>query len=221
MLCIGPLAFLAGCGELKTAALTDAGAGSSVPGAANDSEAGEAPDASVTGGDPDPNDKKDGGPPPPGFGAGPYGALPSGYCCTDDADCRNRRCEDLGGGKMCLDACRANRVCQRPPELSWTCDTGGVPRGDGVCKPSGAFTCIPAAKYELGSRVAGDCCTVTGDGWAGLECSGGRCVALGDSPFVCTHTCVTPKDCPSGFICASLDETRKDCVPANQPYTCR
>jgi hypothetical protein len=103
----------------------------------------------------------------------------------------------------------------------WTCDNGGTPGDDGFCKPTGAFTCIPAAEFELGDKIPGDCCTATGDGYAGLECVGGRCIAIGDSPFVCSHICIQPKDCPSGFVCQQITETRKECIPANRPYTCK
>src|SRR5579883_2022190 len=39
-------------------------------------------------------------------GPGPWGALPTGYCCTSNDDCRHRNCIDTGGGiKMCSDDC--------------------------------------------------------------------------------------------------------------------
>lgn len=211
---------LAACGELKTATPVDGDAdgGPSASSSGDGGGNGSSGSSGTSGELPDDQAKKD---PAPGFGPGPYGALPSGYCCDHDSECRSRRCEDLGGGKMCRDSCRSNSTCQRPPELVWTCDNGGTPGADGFCKPDGAFTCIPAAEFELGTRIAGECCTATGDGFAGLECVGGSCVAIGDSPFICNHRCEQPKDCPSGFVCQPITNDRKECIPANRPYTCK
>ncbi|MBX3212724.1 MAG: hypothetical protein KF850_11870 [Labilithrix sp.] len=215
-LALGVLAALAACGELKTAAPDDAdGDGGSRATPRDDGSSGTSGTSGALPGD---QAKKD---PPPGFGPGPYGALPSGYCCDDDGDCRSRRCEDLGGGKVCRDSCRSDSTCRRSPELEWTCDNGGTPGAPGFCKPDGAFTCIPAAEFELGTRAAGECCTATGDGFAGLECVGGSCVAIGESPFICNHRCLQPKDCPSGFVCQQITDDRKECIPANRPYTCK
>lgn len=215
------LGALAACGELKMATPVDnddgpdasprgLGDGSSGDGATGSHDApgldGELPD--------DPSRK----PPALGFGPGPYGALPSGYCCNDDDECRSRRCEDLGGGKMCRDSCSSNGPCRRPPKLVWTCDNDNA-LSDGFCKPDGAFTCIPAAEFELGTRATGEYCTATADGSAGLECIGGRCVASGDGPFICAHRCVQPKDCPSGLVCIFSTDNFKDCVPATSSFT--
>ncbi len=215
LLCAAGTASVAACGELKTADVSgDAGASSSA-----DGSTGALPDDQAKGDDAKGDQaRKD---LPPGYGPGPFGALPSGYCCSDDSECRSRHCEDLGGGKMCRDICFSNSICTRPPDFAWTCDNGGTPHEEGLCKPSGAFTCIPAAKFERGTRSAGDCCSATGDGWAGLECMGGRCIAIGDGPYVCNHICVQPKDCPSGFVCEQVTETRKECIPANRPYVCK
>ena len=217
----GVIAAIAACGDLKTAPRgSDAGtstdpANPTEPGpGSSGGTSGNAGSSGTSAGDQRKTE------PPAGFGPGLHGALPSGYCCNDDSECRSRHCEDGGGGKTCLDICYSSSSCARPPDFMWTCDNGGTPGDEGLCKPSGAFTCIPAAQFETGTKVPGECCTATGDGYAGLECEGGRCIAIGDSPFVCTHACVQPKDCPKGFVCQQITDTRKECIPANRPYTC-
>lgn len=157
--------------------------------------------------------------PAPGFGPGKYGALPTGYCCTANEECRQRRCADTPGGKMCLDDCRAESTCQRDGLDTFTCD--GSPASPGSCKPPPGFACIPAAEFERGTKVAGECCTPTGDGNAGLECEGGLCIARGDGPFVCSNPCGQPKDCSGPFYCQPITESRKECFPANEPYACK
>ena len=219
-LCAAGVALVVACGELKTAEPSHDGApsdaGNESPSSTSGGATGTSGDASgSTGGSPDAATNT-----PAGFGPGPHGSLPSGYCCTDDSECRDRHCEDLGGGKMCLDRCRSNALCRRPPDLAWSCDNGGSSFNVGFCKPTGPFACIPAAQYELGTKMSGDCCTATGDGWAGLECAGGRCIEVGEGPFFCTQGCVQPKDCPAGFVCERLNDDYKDCVPANRPYAC-
>ena len=224
--CSSTFVLVAACGELKTASPVDEPDESSESSGNLPGSSGGTSGASGSSGTSGTSGASGGfngtrkEPPPPGFGPGPQGSLPSGYCCNDDSECRSRRCEDLGGGKMCLDWCYGDSFCRRPPDLSWTCDNTATPGERGHCRPSGAFACIPAAQFEHGTRPTGDCCTPTGDGWAGLECLGGGCVAIGESPFVCSQRCEKPKDCPSGFICHAFDETRKECIPANRPYTC-
>jgi len=122
-----------------------------------------------------------------------------------------------GSGKMCLDACRSNSTCERPPDFAFTCDNGGSRFNDGFCKPASAFTCIPASQFERGTKPIGACCTATGNGIAGLECEGSLCVAVGDGPFVCTNYCTLPKDCSGAFTCQGQIN---QCFPANSPYTC-
>lgn len=154
------------------------------------------------------------------FGPGDKGSLPSGYCCTADTECRDRRCVAVGsGGRMCLDTCVGEAKCKRR-DLSFTC-SGKTP-GGGFCQPpDAAFRCLPQTQYERGARQVGECCAATGDGNAGEECEGNQCIAIdeGDqnNPFVCSHWCDLTKECPSGTVCSQSH----DCVPANRPYTCR
>lgn len=185
------------CGDLKNAAPNDRAGGDGADG-------GDASTASITG----------------ATGPGPKGSLPTGYCCTADAECRDRRCVAVGsGGRMCLDACSNSSICRRR-DLTFTCDAKAPNRG--LCQPpDGAFKCLPQNQYRRGARQVGECCANSGDGSAGEECDGNKCVAEDgegqSNPYVCSHWCDLTKDCPSGTVCSSFH----DCVPANRPYTCR
>lgn len=153
-------------------------------------------------------------------GPGDHGSLPSGYCCTGDSDCRDRHCvATASGSKMCLDTCRSQSKCTRR-EHTFTCDAGDI-GDDGLCQPPLGFQCIPADRFQRGTRQVGECCEATFDGNAGEECEGNKCIAVNkqgqDNPFVCAHACETTRDCPSGTICGPLG----NCDPANLPYTCK
>jgi hypothetical protein len=124
---------------------------------------------------------------------------------------------------MCRDECRGGSNCNRPPEFNnWTCDSTQQFE-EGYCKPTGGFTCLPSEVFKLGTRKAGDCCSATGNGNAGLECEGGLCSAFGASsnPFVCTNTCEASNDCPSGWVCLTVSNTRKVCANTATTYTCQ
>lgn len=154
------------------------------------------------------------------LGPGDKGALPSGYCCTADAECRDRHCVAVGsGGRMCLDACNEQSRCARR-DVTFKCS--GSPGASGFCQPPDvSFTCLPQAQYARGTRQTGECCTASRDGHAGEECEGNKCVAfdIGEeaNPFVCSQWCEGGRDCPSGTVCSESH----DCVPANHPYMCR
>jgi len=194
-------ALAAGCGDLKTA--SGGGAGTSSGGDGADG-GGNLPRETVPG----------------GTGPGATGALPSGYCCTDDSQCRDRKCmASASGARMCMDACRSQSTCVRR-DVTFTCDAGDI-GDDGLCQPPLGFQCIPQSRFQRGTRQVGECCQATGDGNAGEECDGNKCIAINkdgqNSPFVCTHRCELTKDCPSGTVCGPL----KTCDPANLPYTCK
>jgi hypothetical protein len=190
------------CADLKTAgdeAADDAGDGTSA-------------DAAGDGSSPAPGEL------PPGTGPGPHGALPSGYCCTDDRECRYRRCVDTGGGvKMCLDECFQDGFCERP-DVTFTCDQPEAGQR-GLCQPPPGFACLPQSEFVRGTRETGGCCAFGMDGTAGSECDGNQCVAVADGPYVCTNRCDSGEDCPSSFTCTMFG-TSKACIPANAPYTC-
>lgn len=192
------LAIVAACGDLKRADddLPDASAAD----AGADTNAADAPTARS--------------------GPGPHGSLPSGYCCSSDKECRYRHCVDTGaGGKMCLDECAKDLFCTRP-DITFTCDPSGSPR---LCKPPAGFACIPASKFERGTRALGACCNATtapnNDGTAASECEGNQCAAVGAAPLVCTHRCDFQADCTGGFACVQFG-TSKACVPTSSSYTC-
>jgi hypothetical protein len=139
----------------------------------------------------------------PGRGPGPYGALPNGYCCTAHEQCRDRRCVDHGGGKMCADRCFRAEDCGGPAQSfqcleAVTLDGGAVPaKRCAPVDPSAA--CIPADTFVLGQKATGSCCDDP------TECLGGHCISLADGPFLCLHACQTEEDCPFTFRCARID----------------
>jgi hypothetical protein len=121
---------------------------------------------------------------------------------------------------MCLDSCRQQSKCHRP-DLAFACaqPAAGEP---GWCQPaSGAFTCLPQARFQRGTRQVGECCADIGDGTSGAECEGNKCIAAGindvDGPTVCSQTCASTKDCPSGTVCGPWGT----CDPGNFPYACK
>lgn len=146
-------------------------------------------------------------------GPGPHGALPTGYCCNTDEDCRYRACLDFGGVKVCSDRCLSNAACATGPGFACSKTTE-------QCEPTGAPACIPASEWKVGPQPIGACCVATGDGTAGEECQGNLCMAFGptSNPFICTQACDTPKDCPANYKC----ETQVGfCWPYATAYTCQ
>lgn len=146
-------------------------------------------------------------------GPGPHGALPSGYCCTSDQDCRYRTCTDFGGVKLCSDTCtNDDSTCNAAPNMKCNATSG-------QCEPAGTPSCIPAAQFVAGTVPLGGCCIATGDGHAGEECQGNLCMAFGalENPFICTHACDVPKDCPPKYECNSFT---RFCWPIATTYTC-
>jgi len=150
-------------------------------------------------------------------GGGPRGALPTGYCCQTDAQCRYRHCMD----GACADECSNDGFCEAGA-VRYACarpDGGGF---FGLCRPRVGETpaCIPGEGFRHGAKTLGDCCTRTGDGTGGWECEGGLCTAIGSGPLVCSHFCETPADCAGPFRCQAMGGYRA-CIPANTPYVCK
>jgi len=210
------------CGDLKHADEDDPPAGTDAgpTGPGSSSSSGSSGSSSGADASPDAPTGTDSGGASALSGPGPHGSLPSGYCCTEDSECRYRHCVDTGsGGKMCLDECATDTFCTRP-DLAFTCDPVGSPR---LCKPSAGFACIPASKFERGKRQIGACCNAgvapNNDGTAGSQCEGNQCAAVGASPLVCTHRCESQGDCIGGFACIQFG-TSKACVPTSSAYTC-
>ena len=219
-------ALLGACGDLKNAADGDSPPGSSSDGSIS-SESSLAGDGASGRDSSPPTDGRDASDAsfPDGRGPGPYGSLPSGYCCNADSECRYRRCVDTGGGagKMCLDECFQQIFCTRP-DITFTCTApdGGV--GRSLCQPPSGFACIPAAQFVRGTDPIGACCNApdpaNADGTAASHCEGNQCASVGEAPLVCVHRCSFAQDCPSGFACTMFG-TSKACVPTTSTYTCK
>ena len=162
-------------------------------------------------------------------GPGPHGSLPTGYCCTDDTQCRYRHCvavDALGapaGPKMCVDECYDTLFCTRP-DLKFTCQAATSGSGPGLCiPPAGGFTCLDASTFIRGASPIGACCNAgvggTNDGTAASACEGNNCMSSDDNPLICTHRCASQADCPGGFVCDRFG-TSKACLKTASPYTC-
>ncbi len=218
-----PLAVLLvwGCASLK-----DAGPVDPVP----PSEAGAA-DGSGTDapGDPNRDGGQDGALPgvdagpdvdPATVGAGPLGALPTGFCCATDSECRNRHCQLVGGTKMCLDFCVKDDECQGVTS-GFHCAFNAD--GYGFCQPApGATTCAPQALYRHGTKPLGSCCKQLSDGRMGSECLSGVCDRNGaQNPFFCSNDCGLTS-CPPTFTCGHADNfgVRYECLPVAFSYGC-
>ncbi len=152
-----------------------------------------------------------------GTGPGPRGALPSGYCCTADTDCRYRDCQLFNGSQICMDPCQSDDACK-----------GSVPglhcnKTEGRCEPldTGA-SCVPAEKFTYGAKQLGACCLATHDGWSGFECEGNHCGSFHDmsNPYICIHTCDKASDCLGAFGCLNTGYGYSICGPQATTYSC-
>lgn len=155
-----------------------------------------------------------------GTGPGKWGALPSGYCCTRDDECRNRKCLDQGaGGKTCADECETDGICQgQIPDLH--CDTNTYNPGRCVPRTPGK-ACVPASDFGRGGKPLGGCCVATHNNLAGKECAGNLCYLFySSSDFMCTNACKSSVDCPGDYICMFAGN-QKVCIPLNKEYTCK
>ncbi|HEY8040768.1 MAG TPA: hypothetical protein VIF15_13275 [Polyangiaceae bacterium] len=153
-------------------------------------------------------------------GAGPWGDLPSGYCCTTDSDCRFRHCVDQGGGNLtCADECDGDPACSGQL-AGFACVFDDA--GNGLCQSTTpGQACVPAGQYTHGTKGLGACCTATHDARSGQECEGGHCAGFGSlsNPYICDNVCNGPVDCPGNFMCSNVG-AYSICVPLADPYTC-
>jgi hypothetical protein len=217
------LALAAGCSGFQPVA----GADLSSPGG------GGGDDAAV----PDPGLPDGGAPPdlllprdadvPDGYAIGPgaLGALPTGYCCHDDSECRGRRCvtPDGGGSAYCADFCRDDAPCAANLP-GYACDT----YANTCTLVTAGVSCTPANLYTHGHRPLGACCTAS----SGRECEGGLCLRTGDNlanPMYCTMGCKGSGECDVLYWCPAdpgyfIDERwcEKTFTRDNplDPYTC-
>ena len=216
-----------GCSSLKEAE----GGGTSAPDAATLDDGGGSVDPAsgdggvgptTTGNDAGPATSADAGPAvdPATVGAGPLGALPSGYCCASNDACRNRHCEVANGTKMCLDFCLGDDDCAG---VSTGFHCALTASGYGFCEPAASVTtCTPAAQFQHGSKPLGTCCQPLGDGRTGSECLSGVCDRNGaQNPWLCTADC-GKNACPGTFTCGHADDfgLRYECLPVKSDYSC-
>jgi hypothetical protein len=157
-------------------------------------------------------------------GPGPDGALPTGYCCTANSECRDRNCATIANGvRMCLNDCTSGTICAED-DTNYKCDIG-----TGVCNPQKPLACRPANAFIHGVKPLGACCTPTDTPADFMECSGGVCNAFdlagstSLNPYVCGKRCNVNADCrPSpGYVCVFGPYNQKTCAPQDfAKYTC-
>ncbi len=126
-------------------------------------------------------------------GPGPLGALPTGYCCTTNAECAGRRCvQSDGGASYCADQCIGDPSCL--PLAGYACD-----KTRHVCAPSTSPACTPASQFHAGTGLLGACCSSRD------QCLGGNCTYTGvtGNPYYCTQGCTTTADCPNSYLCVT------------------
>lgn len=155
----------------------------------------------------------------PNSGPGPRGALPTGYCCAKNEDCRYRSCVDVGGGvKMCSDICRSQDACDGG--LPGFVCMGGSQFVDGQCMPSAPMAkCVPADRFTHGTKPLRACCTPTYNGANGNECEGGHC-AENNGVWMCSNACSKASDCPGPFLCTPLTSTYSECIVDGMGVMC-
>jgi hypothetical protein len=132
------------------------------------------------------------------YGAGPLGALSTGYCCTSVDTCRSRRCISYGPTSAgCSDPCISDGDCNGPVITGMMCDLISH-----TCVPattSGA--CLSEDAFVWGHKQLGACCDATG-ATPGSDCEGGWCISVGTAnPTFCTQGCDDASPCPSGYGC--------------------
>lgn len=161
------------------------------------------------------------GRPAEGGGPGPLGALPTGYCCTSDQQCRDRRCVDHGGGRMCVDRCNNDAECAVAVQGFSCVPQAALPSGMPArrCAPLKVSTpCRPSNGFVPGIKPFGSCCNTR------LDCSSGHCGSAFSGPYLCLRTCQTYADCPSSYSCVPLDQMSNGklliCIPSLKSYTC-
>lgn len=214
------------CSDLKPASEPDGGVnGSTASSSSGGSSSGDAPttSSSSSGGGSSSSSSGGGSSSSGGMGAGPFGALPSGYCCTKNEDCRERNCLQKDGIGVCADSCASTSSCLNGA-VPLTC-VGFTAFELGHCEPTNTpTTCLPANTFRYGGKQLGECCAVTRDLTAGKECAGNTCLAFGEPgmPYICTHACRSRVDCPGSFRCIPTGDTYGVCAPEDVTrYTCK
>jgi hypothetical protein len=156
-------------------------------------------------------------------GPGPHGALPSGYCCSSDDECRYRNCATINGSKMCADVCSGPGTSGCDGDLAGFTCVGASASADGQCEPTSTTTaCVPASKFVHGTKKLGACCTALHTGKNGNECEGGHCASFGNinNPYICVNACASAADCPGNYTCSNTGSGYSICLMLADPYTC-
>lgn len=216
-LILGVAGWAAGCGfRLVPDAGGDAGAGGAWPAsAAFGVDAGAPPDLRTPGAANAATDAG-GGAAADGaaarLGPGPLGALPAGFCCVSDDECRSRHCDvALLGHKICIESCVSNADCTHYSDQFFC-----FPDYHLCSQKSELTACIPP--YERGDKPTGACCNPNAAN-PGQECAGGWCITSGatDNPYYCTQGCKADADCPAGYAC---DQPNAQCRRVDVVFSC-
>jgi len=150
-------------------------------------------------------------------GPGPLGALPTGFCCSSNDDCRSRNCAGLFDPvHYCTDECDHDSLCS-----AWGGDFKCDVSGTGYCMAgSTPTTCLDPSLYHPGSKPIGACCQ-SGFDKSGQECLGGLCNSTGPTanPFYCTQGCDRDTPCPAPYVCNSASFC--SLPDPNAAYTCQ
>jgi hypothetical protein len=153
-------------------------------------------------------------------GPGPLGALPTGFCCNTNEECRSRSCVSAGSGpKFCSDHCFGDDICNVWGG-AFSCNTS-----TDYCQPINAVTysCIPAEQFQHGLKPIDSCCA-SGFPKAGQECLGGLCNSTGNgaNPFYCTQGCNQATPCPGNHTCvAGFCWITQSFTDSTYIYTCK
>lgn len=121
------------------------------------------------------------------------GCTPLGSPCTDDAECMEGACEDVGGARVCAATCFPD-------------DPGFAPCPDGsYCEATGCAMgrCVAGA---LGASPEGAECSAHGD------CASGNCTMVAGA-MRCGRQCFPDTGCGGGLICELTSGECGACIP--------
>lgn len=151
-----------------------------------------------------------------GTGPGPLGALPAGFCCQSNGECRERNCMNDGPGpKFCVEDCLTDDDCNPSGNTRFFCDPNLM-----RCRPKIAlYSCDDPSQWVYGTKATGACCDSAAPR-LGSDCEGGWCIHSGaaENAYYCTQGCLAEGDCPNGYTC---DMTRSRCVHVDTVYLCQ
>ena len=122
-----------------------------------------------------------------------------GSPCAENANCYSGWCVEGVDGYVCT------KTCESDCPSGWECKSIVSGSSDVV------FLCIPV--------VESHCAPCTAD----LQCSGGRCLEMGDGASHCAYSCGPDDPCPDGFECTDAPQADVDgtwCAPVTGTCTC-